>query len=463
MIVVGLIVVLLVRRRRQASADTASVVPPPPPPAPKKSSPNLNAAPAVGGAAVSAAPPASVEAAQRQADEAEALFMAAYAEEQADAERTRAQADPANLDDIPDFDAAQVIDAPADKTSSQRDPVESDFNDDFDAGLDPESGWAKADALLSELDAPTPTPTPELPDIPADTTPAAATDDDPLAQADAHMSFGLYDDALDALDTALEGDPYRAEWLVKRAEVLLDAGRVRAFIAAAKDAKPHVNDAQWQALVEAGRRVAPDAPLFAADAAAQDAVVDAESPAAPPPDDGGLDFSLDDLPSPDPSDVLQAPGATPSAPENFIDFDLKFDAPEPAAAPAAPATPPAAEGDAPGVDFDLSGFDDAPPPAVPTTPSQAAEPGPAIDELDALDDFKLDDFALDKELTPETDAEADSDSLGTGDEAATKLDLARAYVDMGDAEMARALLGEVLVEGNDTQQDEARSLMSRLG
>lgn len=100
---------------------------------------------------------------------------------------------------------------------------------------------------------------------------------------------------------------------------------------------------------------------------------------------------------------------------------------------------------------------------MPTTPSQAAEPSPAIDELDALDDFKLDDFALDKELTPETDAEADSDSLGTGDEAATKLDLARAYVDMGDAEMARALLGEVLVEGNDTQQDEARSLMSRLG
>lgn len=99
-----------------------------------------------------------------------------------------------------------MIDAPADKTSSQRDPVESDFNDDFDAGLDPESGWAKADALLSELDAPTPTPTPELPDIPADTTPAAAIDDDPLAQADAHMSFGLYDDALDALDTALEGD-----------------------------------------------------------------------------------------------------------------------------------------------------------------------------------------------------------------------------------------------------------------
>ena len=85
----------------------------------------------------------------------------------------------------------------------------------------------------------------------------------------------------------------------------------------------------------------------------------------------------------------------------------------------------------------------------------------ALDGLDGLDDFKLDDFALDEASIE--DADADSESLASGDEAATKLDLARAYVDMGDAEMARALLGEVLVEGNDTQQHEAQVLMDRLG
>ncbi len=47
--------------------------------------------------------------------------------------------------------------------------------------------------------------------------------------------------------------------------------------------------------------------------------------------------------------------------------------------------------------------------------------------------------------------------------ARTKRDLARAYVDMGDAEMGRALLGEVLVESTPEQQAEARTLLSRIG
>lgn len=48
-------------------------------------------------------------------------------------------------------------------------------------------------------------------------------------------------------------------------------------------------------------------------------------------------------------------------------------------------------------------------------------------------------------------------------EVGTKLDLARAYIDMGDPEGARSILNEVLEEGDTTQQDEARTLMSGLG
>lgn len=44
----------------------------------------------------------------------------------------------------------------------------------------------------------------------------------------------------------------------------------------------------------------------------------------------------------------------------------------------------------------------------------------------------------------------------------TKLDLARAYVDMGDADGARAMLGEVIKEGTQTQQDVAKSLLDTL-
>jgi pilus assembly protein FimV len=49
------------------------------------------------------------------------------------------------------------------------------------------------------------------------------------------------------------------------------------------------------------------------------------------------------------------------------------------------------------------------------------------------------------------------------DEVATKLDLARAYVDMGDDDGARSILEEVVVEGNDGQRGDAEQLLQRLG
>jgi pilus assembly protein FimV len=44
----------------------------------------------------------------------------------------------------------------------------------------------------------------------------------------------------------------------------------------------------------------------------------------------------------------------------------------------------------------------------------------------------------------------------------TKLDLARAYVDMGDTDGARAMLGEVIKEGSQMQRDTAKRLLESL-
>lgn len=52
---------------------------------------------------------------------------------------------------------------------------------------------------------------------------------------------------------------------------------------------------------------------------------------------------------------------------------------------------------------------------------------------------------------------------GLWDETATKLDLARAYVEMGDPESARGILGEVIAEGNQAQRSEAQELLQGLG
>jgi pilus assembly protein FimV len=51
---------------------------------------------------------------------------------------------------------------------------------------------------------------------------------------------------------------------------------------------------------------------------------------------------------------------------------------------------------------------------------------------------------------------------GGSDEMQTKLDLAQAYIDMGDVEGARGILGEVMAEGDDAQQSVARDLLAKL-
>lgn len=48
-------------------------------------------------------------------------------------------------------------------------------------------------------------------------------------------------------------------------------------------------------------------------------------------------------------------------------------------------------------------------------------------------------------------------------EVGTKLDLARAYLDMGDPDGARSILNEVIEEGDPSQRDEARRLLDSLG
>ena len=76
-----------------------------------------------------------------------------------------------------------------------------------------------------------------------------------------------------------------------------------------------------------------------------------------------------------------------------------------------------------------------------------------------MDDAAADNHALGFETSgeaAETDVAVDEEPQW--DETATKLDLAKAYIDMGDAEGARSILDEVLAEGNESQKAQAREL-----
>ena len=62
------------------------------------------------------------------------------------------------------------------------------------------------------------------------------------------------------------------------------------------------------------------------------------------------------------------------------------------------------------------------------------------------------------------DEEIDEASLFSDiDEVGTKLDLARAYIDMGDPDGAKSILGEVMEEGDNHQKQEANELLRGLG
>jgi pilus assembly protein FimV len=64
-------------------------------------------------------------------------------------------------------------------------------------------------------------------------------------------------------------------------------------------------------------------------------------------------------------------------------------------------------------------------------------------------------------LSPD-DMSDDLHEARTMTEVGTKLDLARAYVDMGDPGGARSILEEVLDEGDESQRQQAQQLLDSL-
>lgn len=77
-------------------------------------------------------------------------------------------------------------------------------------------------------------------------------------------------------------------------------------------------------------------------------------------------------------------------------------------------------------------------------------------DMDITQEYEIPDF------DPEEDDDSSLGFLSDSDETATKLDLARAYIDMGDADGAKDILDEIMDEGNDDQKKEAEVLLGRL-
>lgn len=301
---------------------------------------------------------------------------------------------------------------------------------------------------------------------------------DPLAEADVFLAYGRYQQAEELIKDAIDMNPERNDLKLKLLEIYHAGHNVDAFQTQAEVLYAALGgqaDPLWDRAVVLGRELCPDAPLFSGDL---DAGTVDEMDAEPFPDPGlGVDSTvetrldasigaiteqdLDDLwhQTPDakvagdqteqdataelstqafrdaqPADdqVHVQPGE--SGADSGLDFDLNVDFKE--------------EEPAPEPSLDLSGFDEA----------KAADNAQAsVDDLNV--DFDLGSNPLEEAVGDYADDEQDSQE---SDEVTTKLDLAKAYIEMGDAEGARSILDEVLEEGSETQKAQAHELLQQV-
>ena len=93
---------------------------------------------------------------------------------------------------------------------------------------------------------------------------------DPLAEADFHMAYGLYDQAADLVRIALEREPERRDLRMKLLEIYFVWGNKDAFLQTAKQLEATRDRApagEWDKIVIMGKQICPDEPMFAGSAA----------------------------------------------------------------------------------------------------------------------------------------------------------------------------------------------------
>jgi pilus assembly protein FimV len=382
---------------------------------------------------------------------------------------------------------------------------------------------------------------------------------DPLAEADFHMAYGLYDQASELVKMALKHAPDRDDLKMKLAEIHFVAGETPKFLAVARDLRNSIGDgADWDRIVIMGRQLAPDDPLFAGGVKSAgvdlsleggDSRVDLDLLSTPDGEEGldldlgqvlaasdsnaitsegqALEFNLDEGP-PTPGTTQEitqrnGPGTVelptvelPSSEAPTVESPAlrrrggdtvreRIGGREHSSGISADSTAEMAITD---LGLDVSGLShlldeeeattmESPRPDDATRiaqgdagtrmmPSGSADDDgtamlPEIDsegtamlaQLDAGDGVEID---LDVGAADSHDAETTATTRLPADqmpqlselepvtmsEVGTKLDLARAYMDMGDPDGARNILQEVLAEGSASQKQEARRLIDSL-
>ncbi|MFO7602879.1 MAG: FimV/HubP family polar landmark protein [Gammaproteobacteria bacterium] len=341
---------------------------------------------------------------------------------------------------------------------------------------------------------------------------------DPLTEADVFMAYGRHEAAEERLLEAVKQDPNRKELKLKLLELYNTTKNREAFEPLAEEFYASLGDSangdpMWEKVLIMGAEIAADNPLFGnapatgamhkqeedfsniSNASMSDSQVmdigldtgvfsttDFEAPGKAQEEESSasLDFNLDfgDADSGEESTASMdfTTAGMPAAEESTssLDFNLSDDedtagldigsgmdfeldsaaAEEDDAEPTMTMQAPEIKDDDMSLDFDMGET-----PAVEAAPPAASEEFTLdIGAADSSDDSAA---GLDLNLDA-TDASSGMDDFGSVDEVGTKLDLAKAYIDMGDPEGARSILDEVMEEGNDSQKQEAQQLIQQI-
>jgi pilus assembly protein FimV len=90
---------------------------------------------------------------------------------------------------------------------------------------------------------------------------------DPLAEADFHMAYGLYDQAADLVRLAIEREPARRDLKLKLLEVFFVWGNKDQFLQTARElaaSRDVAEPGEWEKILIMGKQLAPEDPLFSA-------------------------------------------------------------------------------------------------------------------------------------------------------------------------------------------------------
>ncbi len=312
---------------------------------------------------------------------------------------------------------------------------------------------------------------------------------DPVAEAEVYIAYGRDAQAEEILKEAMSRDKSRHEITVKLLEIYHARKSVQAFETVARELKETIggDNPMWAKVAGMGASIDPQNALYsgsgqayettgafsaggasvmasdAADKAPPDVDFDlgftdssATTPAPisafdvtspnsdQPAGGGGMDFDLD-LNTGAGGDM-----STGAAGGGGLDFDLALDTPAKPAASAEAGAAPAASSN---FDFDLSSLSldsgDTAKPAADFSKTIATQvTAPAKSGMPSLADLSLD-----------LDVPGSGSSEGAS-AVSTKLELAKAYIEIGDSEGAKEILTEVSREGSPAQQAEAKKILA---